>query len=150
MNDQNFSTTIEVAQSPSDVYTAVNNPRAWWSEGIEGATDKLNAEWNYHFADNHRSKIKVIELIPGQKVVWMVRENYFKNAEDQTEWVGNKITFDISKEGDKTRLTFTQIGLVPTCNCYKACEWGWTGFVQKSLQSLIATGKGQLDWYQEK
>lgn len=147
MDNQNFSTAILTEQSPSEVFKAINNPRAWWSEEIEGITDQLDAEWNYQFGDNHRSKMRVIEMIPDQKVVWLVTENYFKNAKDQTEWVGNKITFEISKQGDKTQLVFTQIGLVPTYTCYKSCEWAWTGFVQKSLQSLIATGKGQLQWY---
>jgi uncharacterized protein YndB with AHSA1/START domain len=150
MENQNFTTTILVAQSPAEVFKAVNNPRAWWSESIEESTDKLNNEWNYHFADNHRSKMKTIEMVPDQKVVWLVEENYFKNAKDQSEWVGNKITFEISKQGNKTKLVFTQIGLVPTYDCYKSCEWAWTGFVEKSLQSLIATGKGQLTWYEEK
>jgi uncharacterized protein YndB with AHSA1/START domain len=149
MKDQNFTTTISVDQSPEDVFKAVNDPRGWWSEGIEGTTDQLNAEWKYHFGDNHRSKMKTIELVPGKKIVWLVEENYFKNAKDQTEWVGNKITFDISRQGNKTQLVFTQFGLVPGYNCYKACEWAWTGFVQKSLKSLIETGKGQHSWYQE-
>ncbi|HVZ98572.1 MAG TPA: SRPBCC domain-containing protein [Chitinophagaceae bacterium] len=150
MDGQNFTTAILVDQSASEVFKAINNPRGWWSEEIEGTTDKLNAEWHYHFGDNHRSKMKVIEMVPGQKVVWLVEENYFKNAKDQSEWVGNKITFEISKQGDKTKLAFTQIGLVPAYACYKSCEWAWTGFVQKSLHSLITTGKGQLTWYQEK
>ncbi|UAY50893.1 SRPBCC family protein [Ferruginibacter albus] len=147
MDNQNFSTTIVVDQSPAEVYKAVNNPRAWWSEGIEGITDQLNAEWKYQFGDNHRSKMKVIEMIPDKKVVWLIEENYFKNAKDQNEWVGNKITFDISKQGDKAQLVFTQIGLTPADDCYKACDWAWTGFVQQSLQSLITTGKGQLEWF---
>lgn len=150
MNTQNFSTTIVVEQSPSVVFKAINNPRAWWSESIKGNPDQLNAEWDYHFGDNHRNKMKTIEMTPGKKVVWLVEENYFKNAKDQSEWVGNTISFEISKEGDKTKLVFTQIGLVPTYDCYKSCEWAWTGFVQKSLYSLITTGKGQLNWYQEK
>ncbi len=147
MDNQNFSTTIVVEQSPSAVFNAINNPRAWWSEEIDGTTDQLNAEWNYQFGDNHRSKMKVIEMIPGKKVVWLVQENYFKNAKDQSEWVGNKITFDISKQDDKTQLTFTQVGLVPANDCYKACDWAWTGFIQQSLQSLITTGTGQLQWF---
>jgi len=147
MNNQNFTTSILVGQTPAEVFKAINNPRAWWSEEIEGTTDKLNSEWNYHFGDNHRSKMKVIEMIPDKKVVWLVEENYFKNARGQTEWVGNKITFEISKHDDKTKLVFTQIGLVPSYNCYKSCDWAWTGFVQKSLHSLITTGKGQLQWY---
>jgi hypothetical protein len=150
MNNQNFTTAILVEQSPVEVFKAVNNPRAWWSEEITGTTDQLHAEWNYQFGDNHRSKMKVIEMIPGKKVVWLVEENYFKNAKDQTEWVGNKITFEISEHGHKTQLLFSQIGLVPANDCYKACDWAWTGFIQKSLQSLITTGKGQLAWYQEK
>ena len=147
MDNQNFSTTIVVSQSPAEVFKAINNPRAWWSSEIAGTTDQLNAVWNYHFGDNHRSKIKVIEIIPDKKVVWLVEENYFKNAKDQTEWVGNRITFEIAKQGDKTELVFTQIGLVPTDDCYKACEWGWTGFIQKSLKKLITEGKGELEWY---
>jgi len=147
MNNQNFTTTIMVEQSPSEVFKAINNPRAWWSESIEGNPDKLNESWNYHFGDNHRSKIKTIELIPDKKIVWLIEENYFKDAKDQSEWVGNKIIFEISKQDDKTQLVFTQMGLVPTYNCYKSCDWAWTGFVQKSLQSLIATGEGQLQWY---
>ena len=137
-------------------------------EKIEGNTDKLNDEWNYHFGDNHRSKIKTIEMIPDKKVAWLVEENYFKNAKDQSEWVGNKIVFEISKQNktkqnktkqnktkqnktkqNKTQLGFTQVGLVPTYDCYKACQWAWTGFVEKSLLSLITTGKGQLKWYEQ-
>lgn len=147
MEQQNFTTTITVDQSPSEVFKAINNPRAWWSAEIEGTTDQLNAEWNYHFGDNHKSKMKVTELTPGKRVVWLVEENYFKNAKDQTEWVGNEIVFDISKQDNKTKVTFTQIGLVPSYNCYKSCDWAWTGFVQKSLQSLIKTGKGELQWF---
>lgn len=148
MKSQNFTTTILVDQSPAEVYKAVNNPKAWWTDDIEGNPEKLNDEWNYHFGDNHRSKLKTIELVPGRKVTWLVEENYFKNAKDQGEWVGNTITFEISKEGDKTKLVFTQIGLVPAYDCYKACEWAWTGFVQKSLKSLIAVGKAEPKWFE--
>src|ERR1700753_850055 len=112
--NQNFTTSILVEQSPETVFKAINDPRAWWSAGIEGTTDEINAIWNYHFGDSHRCKIKVAELIPGEKVVWLIEENYFKNAKDQSEWVGNKIVFDISTEGDKTKLAFTQVGLVPS------------------------------------
>ena len=49
MNSQNFTTAILVDQSPAEVFKAINNPRAWWSEGIAGNTDKLNEEWTYHF-----------------------------------------------------------------------------------------------------
>lgn len=147
MKNENFMTTIWVDQSPAEVFNAVNNPRLWWSESINGNTDKLNDEWTYHFEDSHRCKMKTIELIPNKKIVWLVEENYFKFTKDSTEWAGNEITFEISRQGDKTQLVFTQVGLVPAYECYHVCRDAWTGFVQKSLQSLITTGQGQLKWY---
>ena len=150
MSDQNFTTTIWVAESPAVVFKAVNNPRAWWSEEIQGNTDKLNDEWTYHFQDSHRCKMKVIEMIPDKKVTWLVEENYFKFTRDPTEWTHNEIVFEISKQGDSTQLVFTQIGLVPTYECYNVCRDAWTGFIQISLKSLISLGKGQLKWYLEK
>jgi len=146
---KNFTTTILVDQSPAEVFKAINNPRAWWSEDIDGNTGKLNDEWTYRFEDNHRCKMKTIELVADKKVVWLVEDNYFKFTKDPGEWTGNKIAFEISEQGDQTQLTFTQIGLVPTYECYNVCRDAWTGFIQKSLQSLITTGKGQLKWYQE-
>ena len=147
MNNQNFTATILVTQSPVEVFNAINNPKVWWSDEIEGDADKLNGEWTYHFDDNHRSKMKTIEMIPGKKVTWLVEENYFKSIKDKNEWVGNKITFEISKQGDKTQLTFTQIGLTPAYECYNACNYAWTGFIQQSLCSLITTGKAEPKWY---
>ena len=148
MKEQDFSTSLLINQTPEKVFEAINNPRAWWSVDIDGITDTLNEEWFYHFGDSHRTKMKTIELIPGKKVVWLVQDNYFSFTKDKTEWIGNKITFNISKEGKKTKLVFTQIGLVPSYECYKACSDAWTGFIQKSLKKLITTGEGQLKWYE--
>jgi hypothetical protein len=78
MENQNFTATLLVDKTPGEVFNAINNVRGWWSEEIEGGTDKLNDEFNYHFEDIHRCRIKVIELIPDQKVVWLVLDNYFK------------------------------------------------------------------------
>jgi hypothetical protein len=149
METQNFTTTILVDQSPSVVFSAVNNPKTWWSDDITGVPDEVNGQWRYRFGDNHRSTIRTIELIPGKKVVWLIEDNYFKSIQDQREWVGNTIVFEISKKGDKTELVFTQVGLTPAYECYKACHYAWTGFIQKSLKSLITTGKAQPKWYEQ-
>src|ERR1041385_4126079 len=93
-------------------------PRKWWSEEIEGSTDKLNAEFRYHYEDVHRCKIKIIEFIPNEKVVWLVFDNYFKFTKDKSEWTGTKIIFKISEKDGKTQLHFTHLGLVPEYECF--------------------------------
>lgn len=143
MDNQSFTTTIQVDQSPKEVFNAVTNPRAWWSEEIEGGTRKLNDEFNYHYEDIHRAKMKLIEVIPDKKVVWLVQDNQFKFTKDKSEWTGNTIVFEITEKNGKTQLQFTQVGLVPEYECYEVCKEGWSNYIQKSLYGLITTGKGQ-------
>ena len=77
MATSDFTTTILVDQTPKEAFDAINNVRRWWSEEVEGTTDKLNAEFDYHYKDVHICKMKIIEFVPEQKVVWLVLDNYF-------------------------------------------------------------------------
>jgi hypothetical protein len=143
MNTSDFSTTMMVDQTPAEVFSAINNVRGWWSEEIEGSTDKLHDEFKYHYQDVHRCRIKLIEVIPEKKVVWLVMDNYFKFTNDKSEWKGTNIRFDISEKDNKTEIRFTHAGLVPEYECFEVCSNAWTQYVQQSLFSLITTGKGQ-------
>ena len=141
--DRDFTIRFTVDQTPEEVFAAINNVRGWWSDSIEGDTDRLGAEFYYHFKDIHRCRIKIVELVPDQKVVWHVLENYFNFTQDKTEWTDTRIRFEISRAGDKTELIFTHIGLVPLYECYEVCSDGWSTYINGSLRSLITTGKGQ-------
>ncbi len=143
MNDQNFNLIIYVDQSPEKVFCAIQNVRGWWSGEIEGHAEKLNDEFIYQYKDIHRCKMKLIEVIPHKKIVWLVLENYFSFTKDSSEWTGTQIIFEISERNGKTQLDFTHEGLVPAYECYNACVNGWTQYIQNSLPALIATGQGQ-------
>ena len=143
MNTADFTTTILVDETPREVFSAINNVCGWWSEEIKGSTNKLNEEFNYHYEDVHRSKMKIVEFVPDKKVVWLVLENYFKFTNDKTEWTGDKIIFVITEQDNKTQLRFTHQGLVPEYECFNICRDSWTTYIQKSLYNLITTGKGQ-------
>ena len=142
MATADFTTTLVVDQTPKQVFDAINNVRGWWSEEIEGSTNKLNDEFNYHYEDVHRCQMKLIEVIPDKKVVWLVLDNYFKFTNDKSEWKGNKIIFEITEKDNKTQLRFTQLGLVPEYECYDICRDAWSNYIKNSLLSLITTGKG--------
>ena len=143
MDRIDFTTTILVDETPKEAFDAINNVRGWWSEEIEGLTSNLNDEFKYHYKDVHNCKIKLIEVIPDEKIVWLVLDNYFKFTKDKSEWKGTKISFEISKKDWKTLIRFTHFGLVPEYECFDICSNAWTKFIQHSLQSLITTGKGQ-------
>ena len=143
MTTQDFTATILVDQTPEVVFNAINNVRGWWSEEIEGHTDKLNEVFRYHYKDVHICNIKVIEMIPNEKVVWHVLDNYFNFTRDKNEWKDTVITFEISKKGKKTQLQFTHLGLVPEYECFDICHNAWSQYIGESLYNLITTGKGQ-------
>jgi hypothetical protein len=149
-DEDSYTTSFTVDQSPRAVYEAVNHVRGWWSEAIEGTTDKINAAFFYHYKDVHLSKMKIVELIPDERIVWFVKDNYFNFIDDKTEWKGTKIIFEISKTGQKTQLTFTHHGLLPGQECYDVCQDAWTSYIQGSLKNLITTGKGQPNTKEEK
>ena len=142
MNDQNFSTTLMVEQTPQEAFAAIKNVRGWWSEEIEGSRDKLDDEFTYHYKDVHRCKMKMTEVIPGKKVVWRVVDHYFNFTKDKNEWKGTDIVFEVSKKGNKTEIRFTHRGLVPEYECFNVCSNAWGSYINGSLRSLIATGKG--------
>jgi hypothetical protein len=142
MNNQSFTAALLVDQSPEEVFNAINNVRGWWSEDIEGGTEKLSDIFNYRYQDVHRSRIQLTEVVPGKKIVWHVLENYFSFTNDRKEWTGTHIIFEIDKKGDKTELRFTHDGLVPGYECYEVCNEAWGNFINNSLRNLIVSGKG--------
>src|SRR5882724_7102163 len=142
MNNQNFTTTITVDQTPQAVFAAINNVRGWWAGEIEGNTDKLGEEFVYRYGTLHYSKQKVSELTPGKRVVWDVTDSSLDFTKDKSEWTGTKITFDIGKKDGKTEVRFTHVGLAPKMECYSDCSNAWGSLVRESLHSLITAGVG--------
>jgi hypothetical protein len=143
MTTANFTTTILVDNSPHEVFTAINNVRAWWQGEIKGDTEKLNDEFTYQMEEIHFSKQKIVELIPDKKVCWLVTESRLNFVTKKSEWTGTKIVFEISEINKQTQLRFTHEGLVPDFECYGGCSGAWGDLIQKSLFSLITTGKGK-------
>lgn len=143
MKQQDFTTGFSVEATPQQVFDAINQVRGWWSENIEGPTDRLNEEFSYHYQDVHLCRIRITEMQPGKQVVWQVLENHFKFLQDDTEWKDTRIVFEIKEKDGKTHLSFTHQGLVPACACYQVCHDAWTHYIQDSLKSLILSGKGK-------
>ena len=142
MAASNYTTTILVDNPAKEVFDAINNVSGWWQGEIEGNTHQLNDEFTYQMEDIHFSKQRLVEVVPNEKVVWLVTDSKLSFTKDKSEWTGTKIIFEISETNNKTQIRFTHLGLVPEIECFTDCSNGWGQLVQKSLYSLITTGKG--------
>jgi len=144
---KSFTATIEVAKSPQEVFNCITNDVAkWWGgKDLEGRSKKLNDEFIINHPGAHYSKQKLVEVVPGKKIVWLVTEstlNWLKN--NQHEWTNTKMIFEICTKDDKTILHFTHEGLVPEKECYSMCEQGWSMVIKDYLFNFITSGKAHF------
>jgi len=149
MKTQDLTITMQVDQTPEEVFNAIRNVRGWWSgyysEEIKGDTKKLNDEFSFRAGGGaHYSRQKLIEVIPKKKVVWLITDSKLDFLENKDEWTGTKVIFDISTKGDKTQLVFTHDGLTPEIECYNSCAPAWSQYLQNKLLPLITSGQENI------
>ena len=143
MKEQDYSVTITVDATAQEAFKAINSVSKWWTENLEGSSQKLNDEFTVRFGDIHYSKQKLVDVIPGKKVVWLVTDSRLNFIKDKQEWTNTKISFEISTRDEQTKIRFTHMGLVPEIECFDACSNAWSEYIQGSLLKLINTGKGE-------
>lgn len=144
MENQSFTLSFLVEESPRNVFEAINNVRGWWTPNLEGSTHKLNDEFEVRFGDVHYSKQKLTEVVQDEKVVWLVTDSKLSFIKNKNEWVNTRVIFEIAKIEEKTQVVFRHDGLVQDVECYDACTDAWSGYILGSLRNLIMTRKGQM------
>ena len=138
---ESFSATIEVEKSSQDVFKCLADVPKWWSNDFEGSSKQLNDEFIVHHPGQHYSKQKLVEVIPGKRIVWLVEEStlhWLQN--DKQEWTNTRMIFAITATADKTILHFTHEGLTPEKECYTMCQKGWTMIIKDWLFHYIKYG----------
>ena len=143
MKKQDYNASITVDATAQEAFKCINNVTKWWTENLEGRSQELNDEFTVRFGDVHYSRQKLVEVIPDEKVVWLVTDSNLNWIKDKHEWTNTKISFEIAEKDGKTQVHFTHLGLIPEVECFDACSDAWNQYIQQSLLSLITTGKGQ-------
>ncbi|MBK8516711.1 MAG: SRPBCC domain-containing protein [Saprospiraceae bacterium] len=141
MKNQDFEYSFATSKKASEVFAHLINPKNWWvglfGETIEGISEDLNEEFAFRAGDGvHYSNQKLIKLVADKKIVWLVTESNLSFLKNKNEWAGTKICFDMAQVGDKTKITFTHIGLLPEIECYGGCSSAWTQYLQ-NLQEYL-------------
>ena len=143
MKKEYLQNSIVVDAGAAAAFHAINRVNEWWSETLEGASGSVGDEFIYRYKGKHYSKMKVVELIPDQRVVWDVLDSELTFLSHQNEWDGTKVQFEIIDEGAQTRIEFTHIGLNAESECFDVCTKGWNHYLHNSLKPLIETGVGK-------
>jgi len=143
MKKSNVEISIQVNQTPQEVFDAINHVEGWWSGEVVGDSKKLAGEFTYRVPGIHFSKQLVTTLVPSRKIVWQVTDALLSFVGNKSEWVGTKIVFEIAKKGTKTEINFKHEGLDPQFECYDSCSSAWHALIGKNLKQLIITGEKQ-------
>jgi hypothetical protein len=147
MTDRSYRTVLAVEATPDAAYAAINDVRGWWSEDLDGSTDRVGAEFdfrgNHEGVHVHRALIRVTDLVPGERVAWHVVENHFSFTDDQSEWTGTRIVFEIAPSAAGAEIRFSHLGLEPDDECFEVCSNAWAQFLHDSLRAFIETGEGR-------
>lgn len=140
---QDYYNRFKVKACVDQVFnTLTENITSWWTQDFSGSSNTLQAEFTVRFGSTFKT-MSVIELIPAKKVVWLCVDSLIDIPElnNNNEWKGTTIIWEINKENLQTKISLTHLGLTPQVACYAICEKGWESFLQ-SLKAYIETGKG--------
>jgi hypothetical protein len=142
MSNQDYTATITVDRSTQEAFAAVTDVRGWWSQEIKGHSEEVGDVFLFEVPDVHRCTMTLTELVPGEKVVWRVSDSYLGFVEDQAEWDGTEVVFEVSEKDGGARVRFTHVGLAPAQECFDVCSNAWGSYITHSLRDLITTGQG--------
>ncbi len=142
MKKQDYNISITVDATAKEAFKCINSVTKWWTEYLEGSSEKLNDEFTVRFGEVHISTQKLVEFIPDKKVVWLVTDSKLNFLKDKQEWTNTKISFEIFEKAGKTQIHFSHQGLVPKIECYKSCSSAWSYYIEGSLFKLLTEGKG--------
>ena len=139
-----FTTSITVDGPPETVFKKLADVAKWWTKEFEGKSEKLGDEFIICHPGAHYSKQRLTEVVPGEKLVWLVTDSRLDWLENgKTEWTGTRMIFELTPKNNQTVLTFTHEGLVPGKASYDRCFQGWTMIITDWLYHYITENKSR-------
>jgi len=140
---QDFTTSIEVISSPQEIFGRITKDVSkWWGgKDFSGNSVCLGDEFIINHPEAHYSKQRLVEVIPGKKLVWLVLESDLNWLKDRQEWTNTRMIFEIIEKPHSFLLRFIHAGLIPEKECYEKCTQGWTMVIKDWLYNLIMYGR---------
>ena len=139
-----FTAEITSATDSQKAYAALTaEVSKWWTRDLQGSTMQAGDIFTIRFGNTVKT-LEVAVIEPEKMVTWKVTKAHIDMASlnNKSEWEGTTIHWEITPEGDQTKIRLTHKGLTKNFECYTVCEKGWN-FYMESLLAFLDTGKGQ-------
>jgi len=140
-SQQDYRSSIVANVTAEEAYEKIARINEWWAMNFEGSARNTDDTFTIHFGDT-RVDFKITEAIPGKKSNLYVTDCWLPWLNDKTEWTGTEVVFELSQEGDSTKIDVTHVGLTPDIECYNGCKQGWDHFIKLSLLKFLNEGQG--------
>lgn len=127
---------ITINADKGKVYNALSSVEGlsgWWTRTTSGKSspgETLEFRFN-----QHAIHMRVKDLQADKSVAWDV-------AEQEGEWAGTRLTFDLSEEKGRTTLIFGHRAWQEASPHFAHCSMKWATFLL-SLRDYAETGKGR-------
>ncbi|WP_343520938.1 SRPBCC domain-containing protein [Sphingomonas sp.] len=127
---------VAIKATPAQAYAAlatIDGLSTWWTTDTSGSS-AVGGEIGFRFGEHGFNGVKVIELEPEQRVLWEV-------IEGPESWLGTRIGFDLSQDGDDVAVLFKHSGWREQNEFMHTCTTKWAMFLM-SLKAALETGIG--------
>ena len=129
---------VEISAPLERAYEAVATKEGlseWWTRnGVRGESSEGSRLQFFFGQPEPAAVMEVTRLSPGGHVSWSCVEGH-------DDWVGTKITFDLTQTDGGTVVLFTHADWREPVEFMAHCSARWAYFLL-SLKSLLETGKG--------
>jgi uncharacterized protein YndB with AHSA1/START domain len=141
LENNDYTFVIDSSKTAATIFPILLDVRQWWSglfgEQIEGHSNKSDDEFTFSAGDGiHYSKQQLIELIPNQKITWLVTESTLGFLKKKDEWTGTSFGFTLLPLDNGTKVIFTHKGLTPPIECYEQCTSAWSQYLNNLAMKL--------------
>jgi hypothetical protein len=141
MNTQDYNFQMTANVTSVEAMDAISRVSEWWATDFEGSSQKLHDVFSVCFGETSVT-FRVEEVIPNEKIVWLVTDCHLHWINNKKEWIGTRLSWAIFPNRVSTQIIFTHIGLVPATECYNDCKEGWDFHLGKSLYKLMTEHRG--------
>jgi uncharacterized protein YndB with AHSA1/START domain len=128
---------LDVSASKDKVREALTTQKGlagWWTPDVK-AQPKVGAVNEFGFgAGKPVFKLRV-KALDADRIVW-------ESVQGPPDWAATTVSFDLSGDGNKTRIRFAHAGFQSTDGGFGTYSYSWAQFL-RSLKQLVETGRGE-------